>query len=141
MGHKSSRTEANKRQIPGYVRVLLTWGGEEVEVASAYAPAESGVARVDYYNDIQTRMTPSTWAGRDWNCVPDVTLDVDSPNPLQYPNGGADALEKKMEDVGLVDERREQLQQTKEFTRKGRNVNGEVVSTRFDRLYCPANSN
>ena len=114
------------------------WGGTEIEVASAYAPAVSGVARVDYINDIEARMTPMTWVGGDWNCVPDVTLDVDSPNPMGYPNAGADAIEKAMENLGLVDERREQLQQEREFTRKGRNVNREMVSTRLDRWYSPA---
>jgi hypothetical protein len=50
------------------------------------------------------------------------------------------ALAKKMEDIGLIDERREQLQQNKEFTRKGINVNREMVSTRLDRWYTPANT-
>ena len=90
-------------------------------MASAYAPSASGVARVDFFNEIDNRMTPMTWVGGDWNCVPDITLDVDSPNPLGYANVGADVLEKGMENRGLVDERREQLQQTREFTRKGRN--------------------
>ena len=65
-------------------------------------------------------------------------MDVDSPNPFGYANIGADALEKGMENRGLVDERREQLQQTQEFTRKGRNINGDIVSTRLDRWYGPA---
>ena len=82
-------------------------------------------------------MTPLTWVAGDWNCVPDVTLDVDNANPLNYANGGADALAKKMEDLGLIDERREQLEGTKEFTRKGVNIRGEVVSTRLDRWYVP----
>ena len=96
-----------------------------------------------FFNKIETRMTPLTWVGGDWNCVPDVTVDVDvdSPNPLGYPNVGADALGEKTEDIGLVDERREQLQQSKEFTRKGVNVNGETVSTRLDRWYSPARTN
>ena len=42
-----------------------------------------------------------------------------------------------MEDLGLIDERREQLEGTKEFTRKGVNIRGEVVSTRLDRWYVP----
>ena len=128
-------------EIPGYIRVQLTWGGVDIEVASVYAPASTGVARIDFFNKIETRMTPLTWVGGDGNCVPDVTVDVDSPNPLGYPNVGADALGEKMEDIGLVDERREQLQQSKEFTRKGVNVNGETVSTRLDRWYSPASTN
>ena len=46
-----------------------------------------------------------------------------------------------MEDIGLIDERREQLQQSREFTRKGVNVNGDTVSTRLDRWYSPAHTN
>ena len=75
--------------IPGYVRMLLSWGEANIEVASVYAPATTGVARVDFFNDIDKRMSPLTWVGGDWNCVPDVTLDVDSPSPLGYPKGGA----------------------------------------------------
>ena len=95
---------------------------------------------MDFFDKTEKLMTPLTWLAGDWNCVPDVTLDVDNANPLNYANGGADALAKKMEDLGLIDERREQLEGKKEFTRKGVNIRGEVVSTRLDRWYvlCPA---
>ena len=60
--------------------------------------------------------------GGDWNCVPDVCLDVhvDSANPLRYhaQNQGADVLEGILSNLGLSDERRDQLGTEAEYTHK-----------------------
>ena len=63
-------------EMPGFVRVSLDWAGQPLEVASVYAPSESGVNRIDFFNKIERSLTPHTWAGGDWNCVPDVTVDA-----------------------------------------------------------------
>ena len=70
----------------------------------------------------------------DWNCVPDVTLDVQSANPLKYPNGGAKLLEHSMAAVGLVDIRRIQLGSETEGTRTDKTTG---TTTRIDRFYVP----
>ena len=43
--------------IPGYVRIVLEWGGSEIEVASAYAPSASGLARVDLFNETDDKIS------------------------------------------------------------------------------------
>ena len=77
------------------------------------------------------------WRGLEL-CVPDVTLDVDSDNPLRYhaQNQGADILETIMSNVGLTDERREQLGMEAEYTHKQKTAppgRQKVTSTRLDR--------
>ena len=87
-------------------------------------------------------LTSKTYAGGDWNCVPDVTLDVDSENPLRYhaQNQGADILKSIMSNVGLADERREQLGTEADNTdrqRTGPLGRKRVTSTRLDRWHTP----
>ena len=77
--------------------------------------------------------------GGDWNTVPDRTVDVHNRDPFAYPNIGATLLSQIMEEKGLIDERREQLGEESEYTRKGQVVNGMITSTRLDRWYLPAN--
>jgi hypothetical protein len=91
---------------------------------------------------LSKELTSKTYAGGDWNCVPDVTLDVDSDNPLRYhaQNQGADILETIMSNIGLTDERREQLGMEAEFTHKqktGPPGRQTVTSTRLDRWHTP----
>ena len=105
---------------PGFLHVDLRWGGRDLRVACVYAPAHSGNERLDFFNDIKTKLTSTTLVGGDWNCVPDKTVDVDSKNPLGYPNVGSQLMNTMMTDLGLVDERREQLGTEAEYTRKGR---------------------
>ena len=69
-----------------------------------------------------------------------MTLDVDSDNPLRYhaQNQGADILEKIMSNVGLTDERREQLGMEAEYTHKQKTgPRRRVTSTRLDRWHTP----
>jgi len=123
---------------PGFLHVDLRWGGRDLRVACVYAPAHSGNERLDFFNDIKTKLTSTTLVGGDWNCVPDKTVDVDSKNPLGYPNVGSQLMNTMMTDLGLVDERREQLGTEAEYTRKGNTANG-VTSTRIDIWFTPSN--
>ena len=73
----------------------------------------------------------------DWNCVPDVTLDVQSANPLAYANVGAALLGDITAGVGLVDFRREQLGDEKEPTRRGTHTAHEgAPATAIATLYA-----
>ena len=47
--------------IPGYIRVHLDWAGTTLEIANAYAPSSSAVARVDFFDKIEKRMTGWCW--------------------------------------------------------------------------------
>jgi len=73
-----------------------------------------------------------TGPGGDWNCVPDVTLDVQSENPLNYSNAGAEILAQHMQRAELVDIHREFLGVKRCPTRKEGNT-----ATRLDRWYVP----
>ena len=66
-------------------RVCLEWQGREYDIASIYAPNDKS-KRLDFFSHLAQRLTEHTIVGGDWNCVPDVTLDVKSNNPLGYPN-------------------------------------------------------
>ena len=120
---------------PGFIRIKVEWGTETLEFANVYAPARP-LPRVDYYNALRDKLSPNTIVGGDWNTVGDVTLDVQSANPLGYPNIGSTLLHTIMSDKGLVDERREQLGNDSEYTRDGNSTNG-WISTRLDRWYVP----
>ena len=89
--------------------------------------------------ELGRKLTTHTIAGGDWNCVPDVTLDVQSSNPLRYQNTGARVLSQSMRSKGLVDERREQLGNIAEYTRfEATPVHGTITATRLDRFYIPS---
>ena len=121
---------------PGFIMLELMWGGKLLTLANVYSPA-AAIARIDFFNSIKTKISPNTIIGGDWNCVPDKTLDVQSANPLGYPNRGALLLATIMSDHNLVDERREQLGNEPEYTRKGPTPQGKVTSTRLDVWYTP----
>ena len=108
----------------------VEWKGRPIEIASMYTPVRP-LARVDFFKDhLKDAITNLTYSGGDWNCVPDTTLDVISPNPLNYPNTGARLLETKMTELGCADAHRDQLGNEKVTTRTGTNRNGDKISTR-----------
>ena len=107
----------------GFIRVKLDWGSEELDIANVYAPAKPA-GRLEYYNTLRARLDKTTIVGGDWNTVGDKTLDVRSRDPLAYPNIGSSLLGQIMGDLGLVDERREQLGQEREYTRTGPSAGG-----------------
>ena len=113
------------------VRVEIEVEGRTHDIAGVYAPAQA-VRRVDMIQGLATRLGPDTIVGGDWNCVPDVTLDVQSASPLTYANVGASVLAVTMEGLNLLDIRREQLVTGKEHTR----AQGGCM-TRLDRWYVP----
>ena len=80
-------------------RVCLEWQGREYDIASIYAPNDKS-KRLDFFSHLAQRLTDHTIAGGDWNCVPDVTIDVKSSNPLGYPNYGASQHAKVCEKSG-----------------------------------------
>ena len=124
---------------PGVVRVEFDWGGESVSVASVYCPS-TPKERIEFLHDLPTKFTPDTFVGGDWDCVPDVTLDVKSANPLKYKNYGSSILADGMKKLGLIDERREQLGNSKEYTFSEKVSLHPVLftSTRLDRWYTPS---
>ena len=90
------------------VRVACEVGGRAYDVAGTYVPS-NGLKRVDMLNRLTARLGPDTIVGGDWNCVPDVTLDVKSPRPLEYANVGAELLAQVMDTHNLLDIHREPL--------------------------------
>ena len=118
---------------PGFIRVTVDWGAEKLDLANVYAPVHDS-ARIDFYNTLRGRLSSNTIVGGDWNTVTDVTLDVRSRNPLGYPNRGASLLATVMGELGLTDERREQLGDEREYTRT---ADDGSISTRLDRWYVP----
>ena len=127
---------------PGLVRITITWGGKEMSVASVYAPAKP-LQRVEFFNTtIRNGLTTKTFAGGDWNCVPDVTLDVQGANPLAYhaSNQGASLLDHLMSTKHMLsDTRREQLGMSPEHTHSHKVTHGPnsgtFTDTRIDRWY------
>eukprot|EP00966_Prymnesium_polylepis_P028346 656033-Prymnesium_polylepis.1 len=138
MDNRTLTLNSVTHKTDGFIMIKAEWGGQEVEIANVYAPSsnENG-ARAKFFKDtLQPNLNADTFVGGDWNCVPDVTLDVESANPLNYPNGGAAELATIMGSFSLIDERREQLGEEREVTRRGVTANG-VTGTRIDRWYGP----
>ena len=114
-------------------RVELDWQGKNYDIASVYAPAQPS-ARVTFFTGLGPLLSRRTIVGGDWNCVPDVTLDVKSTNPLNYANQGATLLAQATSHLNLHDLRRDQLQGKFEATRTGVTQSG-AIATRIDRWY------
>ena len=134
--HKSTKVRS-----AGIVKIDVTWGGKEIEFAGIYAPAKS-LERVNFFQTLRNQINKNTIIGGDWNCVPDVTLDIQSPNPLAYSNIGARLLTDIMTQHTLIDERREQLGNEAEYTRSGNTSRDHLnnnISSRLDRWYVPDN--
>ena len=112
------------------VRALYDFNGTEIDIASVYAPSDDK-ARLNFFSHMKSNISSKTVVGGDWNCVPDVLLDVRGRNQLKYPNVGASQLNKLMSELGLADYRREQLEDDFEHTRKPES--GDDVITRLDR--------
>ena len=116
------------------VRVKAEAGGKTHDLAGVYAPAKPN-PRVDMMNTLQARLSSDTIVGGDWNCVPDVTLDVKSEHQLGYSNIGATVLAAVMDNLNLYDIRREQLGIEHEYTHLSDNEH--MITTRLDRWYVP----
>ena len=118
---------------PDLVTVVVAQGEHEVTVQGVYLPSDPQ-ERVEALEAVGDELKVGAVVGGDWNCVPDVTLDVQGANALTYPNVGAQALAEAMRKVELFDIRREQLGNEHEHTRVG-----ATCLTRLDRWYlvCP----
>ena len=122
----------------------IDWTGTTLSIVNVYAPSKPN-KRVDFYNAIKKKVHKNMIMMGDWNCVPDVLLDVQSENPLNYANVGAALLEKITSQNGLYDFRRDQLHLKHEPTRLGytkrKNRDGSLpkgkTATRLDRCYVP----
>ena len=135
---KEARVTAVVESARDLVRVKLEAGGREYDVAGVYAPAVP-MARVGMFGGLSARLSADTIVGGDWNCVPDVTLDVRSRDPLSYANVGAALLATELGNINLYDIRREQLETAHEFTRQS--DTSTMCTTRLDRWYVPTGEN
>ena len=117
------------------VRVRVETQGRELDLAGVYVPSTPR-ERVDMILGLRDRLSDSTIVGGDWNCVPDVTLDVErnKGSSLDYANIGATGLAGVMEELDLYDIRRSQLGLQREPTRVD---DAGIISTRLDRWYVP----
>ena len=80
-------------QSRGLTMVQAEWAGEKFHIASMYAPAQ-GELRKQFFASHETTLPNNTLVGGDFNVVPDVTLDVQSRNPLAYDNKGIQEMTK-----------------------------------------------
>ena len=76
----------SKEHDPGALEIQVDFGGAQHYLFNSYTPV-STIPRIDYLNKIKTKLHEKMIGMGDWNCVPNVTLDVQSANPLKYPNG------------------------------------------------------
>ena len=137
----AKRAERTVHSEAGAVVVRIGWHGRDMVLGSVYAPA-TPVKRIDFFNRARKWITKEMYLGGDWNCVPDVTLDVQSSDPLRYKNYGGMLLEDVTSSKGLIDFRRAQLEESHEATRiplgTVRTKQGpDVVCSRLDRWYIP----
>ena len=79
----------------------IDWTGTTLSIVNVYAPSKPN-KRVDFYNAIKKKVHKNMIMMGDWNCVPDVLLDVQSENPLNYANVGAALLEKSLRKMGCT---------------------------------------
>ena len=119
---------------PDLVTVVVAQGEHEVTVQGVYLPSDPQ-ERIAALEVVGSELKVGAVVGGDWNCVTDVTLDVQGANALAYPNVGAQTLAEAMRRVELFDIRREQLGNEHEHTRVG-----ATCLTRLDRWYVPTES-
>ena len=119
---------------PDLVSVTVEHGEHVVPIVGVYAPAQPA-QRVSFFQTLGPRIPDGAIVGGDWNCVADVTVDVQGPNALSYANVGGILLSATMGEKGLADLRREQLGARAEHTRVG-----STCLTRLDRWYVPVDS-
>ena len=75
----------------GALVTSIDWAGNKIDILNVYAPAKPGL-RIDFFRDIRNKLHKNMIAMGDWNCVPNVLLDVQSQNPMNYANTGAALL-------------------------------------------------
>ena len=128
----------NLQERPSVVRAKYDFNGQTLDIASVYAPSK-GTLRIDFFNRLKGWLSPQTIVGGDWNCVPDVLLDLKGRNQLLYPNIGGELLNKVMAELTLNDYRRDQLEGEFEHTRKS-DYDSTTIMSRLDRWYLPTHS-
>ena len=113
---KEDRAKRIVHSEPGAVVAEVGWNGRGILVGSVYAPAKP-TPRLAFLQNMRKWASEDMYLGGDWNCVPDVTVDVQSSDPLRYRNTGGALLEDVTGDIGLMDFRRTQLGEAHEHTR------------------------
>ena len=118
-------------------RAQYDFHGTDLDIASVYAPAKP-FERIDFLTTLHKFLSPTTITGGDWNCVPDILLDVKGDNATQYKNFGGAKLNQVMADLTLLDYRRTQLEDKFEHTHLPTKDTDNF--TRLDRWYIPQDS-
>ena len=105
---------------------------------AAYAPARDvqPMKRGRFFTALSSLVTRDTVIGIDANCVPDVTIDVQSAAVSSYPNGGHVELNNMVDSQGLVDVTRRSLGRSPFFS-SHHIVRGGTCMTRIDQIYIP----
>ena len=70
-----------------FLSASFEWSDSTYKISNIYAPVRP-TERLTFFNNIRTRISNDMILGGEWNCVPDVTLDVQSRSPLTYANIG-----------------------------------------------------
>ena len=125
-------SEGNPKYLAGgrVTIVDATVDGERTRLASVYAPVAAGERK----GFVRKMRSEKLWRKSDlifgdFNCVPDVNLDVKG-NP-DYPNAEGSATEAVFSDHGLTDVFRLYAGNERAYSR-----HGKTVWTRLDRLYA-----
>ena len=116
--------------------VTLDMLGERVKLLSVYVPAEPRL-RGAFIREVQSKklITRGCIAQGDWNCVPNVAIDVasqDGTANANYHNTHGNTIETLLARAGLADVFRLYAGQERQFTRTE-----STVHTRLDRFYAP----
>ena len=120
------------------VTMALTVQGKRRKLMAAYAPARDvqPMKRGRFFTALSSLVTRDTVIGIDANCVPDVTIDVQSAAVSSYPNGGHVELNSMIDSKGLVDVARRSLGRSPFFS-SHHIVSGGTCMTRIDQIYIP----
>ena len=96
-------------------RCTIDWQGRHLEFANTYLPSKP-IPRLQKIPELKNILTKTTFAAGDWNCVPDVSKDIQSDSRSPSLNVGGAQLNDIMAELGLVDYRRTQLGSDFEFS-------------------------
>ena len=111
-------------------KVTIDLHGTRTPVVSVYAPVHPYLRRT-FFERLSSAgcLSPDAIVGGDWNCVPDVSLDVDSHS--SYTNAHAPLLDSLLASRGLDDIYRKVNGKERSYTRYSATIN-----SRLDRLYA-----
>ena len=116
----------------GVASTVVKIHGHRAPLVSVYAPVQPHLRKV-FLGKLPKTGLISTEAivGGDWNCVPDVTLDVASTSNTPYSNSHAGLLETFVAGKGLTD-----VFRLVKGTQLSYSRTSATVNTRIDRIYA-----